>query len=416
MTVTDPVTIGAMHMRLRVGLTSLVGALVVAAACGRPAAPPTQASKPATRFDVVITNGRVVDGTGAPWFRADVGIVGDRITALGDLSAAEAATRIDAAGHVVAPGFIDLLGQSEFNVLVDNRVASKITQGITTEITGEGVSIAPVNDQMLADRKPGYDAFKVVQDFRTLAEYFARIEKTRSAVNFGTFVGSGGLRDYVIGKADRPATPDEIASMQALVAQAMADGALGVSSSLQYIPNRFASTDELVALAKTAAAAGGIYITHQRSEGNKVFESVDEVLTIAEQANIPAEVGTFLEPFKDNQTLFLIVVMILVIIVGTALDFTPTVLILTPVLMPLVKQAGIDPVYFGVLFIINNAIGLITPPVGIVLNVVCGVARVSMSDVVKGVMPFLVAETIVLFLLVLFPDLVLVPLAWLRGR
>jgi N-acyl-D-amino-acid deacylase len=300
MTVTDPVTIGAMHMRLRVGLTSLVGALVVAAACGRPAAPPTQASKPATRFDVVITNGRVVDGTGAPWFRADVGIVGDRITALGDLSAAEAATRIDAAGHVVAPGFIDLLGQSEFNVLVDNRVASKITQGITTEITGEGVSIAPVNDQMLADRKPGYDAFKVVQDFRTLAEYFARIEKTRSAVNIGTFVGSGGLRDYVIGKADRPATPDEIASMQALVAQAMADGALGVSSSLQYIPNRFASTDELVALAKTAAAAGGIYITHQRSEGNKVFESVDEVLTIAEQANIPAEIWHLKTAYKAN--------------------------------------------------------------------------------------------------------------------
>lgn len=300
MTVTDPVTIGAMHMRLRVGLTSVVGAVVLAAACGRPAAPPAPASKPAARFDVVITNGRVVDGTGAPWFKADIGIVGDRITAVGDLSAAEAGTRIDATGHVVAPGFIDLLGQSEFNVLVDNRVASKITQGITTEITGEGVSIAPVNDQMLADRKPGYDAFKVAQDFRTLAEYFARIEKTRSAVNIGTFVGSGGLRDYVIGKADRPATPDEIASMQALVAQAMADGALGVSSSLQYIPNRFASTDELVALAKTAAAAGGIYITHQRSEGNKVFESVDEVLTIAEQANIPAEIWHLKTAYKAN--------------------------------------------------------------------------------------------------------------------
>jgi len=300
MTVTDPVTIGAMHMRLRVGLTSLVGAVVVAAACGQPAAPPAPAAKPAARFDVVITNGRVVDGTGAPWFKADIGIVGDRITAVGDLAAAEAGTRIDATGHVVAPGFIDLLGQSEFNVLVDNRVASKITQGITTEITGEGVSIAPVNDQMLADRKPGYDAFKVAQDFRTLAEYFARIEKTRSAVNIGTFVGSGGLRDYVIGKADRPATPDEIASMQALVAQAMADGALGVSSSLQYIPNRFASTDELVALAKTAAAAGGIYITHQRSEGNKVFESVDEVLTIAEQANIPAEIWHLKTAYKAN--------------------------------------------------------------------------------------------------------------------
>ena len=291
-----------MFKRMRAGLLGVVGAAIAAAACGGP--PPGAAratpAAPAARFDVVIANGRVVDGTGAPWFKADVGIVGDRITALGDLSAAEAGTRIDASGHVVAPGFIDLLGQSEFNVLVDNRVASKITQGITTEITGEGVSIAPLNDQMLADRKASYDAFKVPQDFRTLAEYFAKIERTRSAVNIGTFVGSGGLRDYVIGKADRAATADEIAKMQALVAQAMAEGALGLSSSLQYIPNRFSTTDELVALAKTAAAAGGIYITHQRSEGNKVFESVDEVLTIAEQADIPAEIWHLKTAYKAN--------------------------------------------------------------------------------------------------------------------
>ena len=295
-----------MFKRMHVDLLGALGAAMIAVACGGPpsgapaATAPAAATPAPARFDVVITNGRVVDGTGAPWFRADVGIVGDRITALGDLSAAEAATRIDASGHVVAPGFIDLLGQSEFNVLVDNRVASKITQGITTEITGEGVSIAPVNDQMLADRKAGYDAFKVPQDFRTLAEYFATIERTRSAVNIGTFVGSGGLRDYVIGKADRAATADEIAKMQALVAQAMAEGALGLSSSLQYIPNRFSTTDELVALAKTAAASGGIYITHQRSEGNKVFESVDEVLTIAEQANIPAEIWHLKTAYKAN--------------------------------------------------------------------------------------------------------------------
>lgn len=291
-----------MCKRMRVDLLGVLAAAVVAAACGGPSPSASRATPAAAtaRFDVVITNGRVVDGTGAPWFRADVGIVGDRITALGDLSAADAVTRIDASGHVVAPGFIDLLGQSEFNVLVDNRVASKITQGITTEITGEGVSIAPLNDQMLADRKAGYDAFKVPQDFRTLAEYFAKIERTRSAVNIGTFVGSGGLRDYVIGKADRAATADEIATMQALVAQAMAEGALGLSSSLQYIPNRFSTTDELVALAKTAAAAGGIYITHQRSEGNKVFESVDEVLTIAEQADIPAEIWHLKTAYKAN--------------------------------------------------------------------------------------------------------------------
>ena len=263
-----------------------------------PTAPPAPAA--ASRFDVVIANGRVVDGTGAPWFRADVGIVGDRIIAVGNLSAAEAATRIDAAGQVVAPGFIDLLGQSEFNVLVDSRAASKITQGITTEITGEGVSIAPVNDQMLADRKNTYDFFKITQDWRTLDEYFARLTRSTTAVNLGTFVGSGGLRDYVIGKADRPATAEEITKMQGLVDEAMRHGALGVSSSLQYIPNRFASTDELVALAKAAARHGGIYITHQRSEGNRVMESLDEVIAIAEQADIPAEIWHLKTAYKAN--------------------------------------------------------------------------------------------------------------------
>lgn len=134
------------------------------------------------------------------------------------------------------------------------------------------------------------------------------------------------------------------------------------------------------------------------------------------QANIPAELSVLLQPFMDNKTVLMIIIMLLVMAVGTALDFTPTVLILTPVLMPIVKQAGIDPIYFGVLFIINNAIGLITPPVGIVLNVVCGVARVPMSAVIRGVWPFFIAQSIAMFLLVLFPQLVMVPLAWLSGR
>jgi tripartite ATP-independent transporter DctM subunit len=129
-------------------------------------------------------------------------------------------------------------------------------------------------------------------------------------------------------------------------------------------------------------------------------------------ANIPAEVARMLEPFMGNKMLLMFIIMVLIVIVGTALDFTPTVLILTPVLMPVVLKAGIDPVYFGVLFIMNNAIGLITPPVGTVLNVVCGVARITMDDAFKGVMPFFLAQLAVLFLLVLFPDLVLVPLKW----
>ena len=292
-----------MLLSLRPLAVAALASTALTLACSAPPAPaPTPApSEPAAaRFDVVIANGRVVDGTGAPWFTADVGIRGGQIAALGDLRAAETVQRVDAAGLVVAPGFIDLLGQSEFNVLVDNRVASKITQGITTEITGEGDSIAPVNDAMMANRKASYDFFKVPQDFRTLDEYFARFEAHQSAVNLGTFVGSGGLRSYVVGQDDRPATASEIAEMQKLVAEAMAQGALGVSSSLQYIPNRFSSTDELVALAKTAAASRGIYITHQRSEGNKVFESIDEVLTIAEQAAIPAEVWHLKTAYKAN--------------------------------------------------------------------------------------------------------------------
>ena len=258
---------------------------------------PVQATAP---FDVIVANGRVVDGTGAPWFRADIGVRGDTIQAIGNLADAQAVQRIDATGLVVAPGFIDLLGQSEFNVLVDNRVASKITQGITTEITGEGSSIAPINDRLIEESKAPYEHFKVTRDWKTLREYFARLERSKSAVNIGSFVGSGGLRDYVIGKADRPATATELAEMKRLVAQAMEDGALGVSSSLQYVPNRFASTDELIELAKVAASYGGIYITHQRSEGNKVFESLEEVFTIAEKADIPAEIWHLKTAYKAN--------------------------------------------------------------------------------------------------------------------
>jgi dihydroorotase/N-acyl-D-amino-acid deacylase len=257
-------------------------------------------TQPGPAYDVIITNGRIVDGTGAPWIRADIGIVADRIQAIGSLGSAPAATRIDATGLVVAPGFIDLLGQSEFNVLVDTRAASKIMQGITTEITGEGSSIAPVNDRMTAARKPAYSHFGITQDWRTLDEYFARLQRTRVAINVGTFVGSGGIRDHVIGQEDRAATPKELDEMRALVARAMEEGALGVSSSLQYVPNRFASTAELVELAKVAAKYGGIYITHQRSEGNKIFESLDEVFTIAEQADVPAEIWHLKTAYKAN--------------------------------------------------------------------------------------------------------------------
>lgn len=252
-------------------------------------------------FDVLITNGRIVDGTGAPWFLGDVGISDGRIAAMGRLEGARATERIDARDLVVAPGFIDMLGQSELNILVDGRAASKIMQGVTTEVTGEGASIAPVNDRMMEAAAPTYRQFGVAQDFRTLGEYFERIEtRSRPAINVATFVGSGGVRDYVIGREERPARPDELEAMKEIVAEAMEDGALGLSSSLQYVPNRFASTEELIELAKVAAAYGGIYITHQRSEANLIFESLDEVFTIAERARIPAEVWHLKTAYRAN--------------------------------------------------------------------------------------------------------------------
>jgi N-acyl-D-amino-acid deacylase len=256
---------------------------------------------PGPELDVVIAGGMVVDGTGAPWYRADVGIRGDRIVRIGRLSDAAARTRVDASGLVVAPGFIDMLGQSEFNLLVDNRAASKLLQGVTTELTGEGSSIGPLNERVHADDIPTYQHFGVVADWRTLGEYLRRLdERTHPAINLGSFVGAGGLRTYVLGKDDRPPTAAELAQMKQLVAEAMEQGAFGLSSSLQYVPDRFATTDELVELASVAARYGGIYITHQRSESGRLFESLDEVFAIAERARIPAEIFHLKTAYAPN--------------------------------------------------------------------------------------------------------------------
>src|SRR5438477_9597079 len=263
------------------------------------AAQPVRPQRPP--YDVVITNGRIVDGSGAPWYRGDVAIAGDRIAAVGAIGDRGRATTIDATNLVIAPGFIDLLGQSEFNVLVDGRAASKVLQGVTTEVTGEGSSIAPVNDRLIAEAAPNAAYFGVAQDWRTLADYFKRLEtRSRTTINMATFVGAGGLRNYVIGKADRPATPAELDRMRQLAAQAMEQGALGVSTSLQYVPDRFASTAEIVELAKVAARYGGVYFSHQRSESARIFESLDEVFTIAEQARIPAEIWHLKTAYKAN--------------------------------------------------------------------------------------------------------------------
>ena len=276
-------------MRSLVGLGLTIVAL---------AAPPAQTPSP---YDVLIAGGRVVDGTGAPWVHADVAIAGDRIAAVGDLAGAPAKVRVDATNLVVAPGFIDMLGQSEFYVLVDGRAASKIMMGVTTEITGEGTSIAPVNDRMIAQDKAQWDHYGLTPDFQTLAGYFARLEtRSKPAINIGTFVGAGGVRDYVIGRGNSPASPAQLEEMKRLVKQAMEEGALGLSTSLQYVPDRFATTDELIEIAKVAAQHGGVYLTHQRSESAQIFESIDEVIRISREAKIPAEIWHLKTAYRAN--------------------------------------------------------------------------------------------------------------------
>jgi len=251
-------------------------------------------------YDLLIKNGHVVDGTGSPWYSADVAVRGDRIAKIGKLADARARQVIDARGLVVSPGFIDMLGQSETYVLIDPRAMSKIMQGVTTEITGEGESAAPLNDALIREQNDFLKKYNLKVDWHTLGEYFSRLERQGAAINLGTFVGATQLREVVIGFDDRPPTPEEMERMKKLAAEAMEDGALGLSTSLQYVPARFAKTEELVELAKVAARYGGIYLTHQRSEANAIVESLDEVFTIAERARIPAEVWHLKTAYQPN--------------------------------------------------------------------------------------------------------------------
>jgi len=251
-------------------------------------------------YDLIVKNGRVVDGSGRHGFKADVAIKGNRIARIGNLRGAKAKREIDARGQIVAPGFIDMLGQSETFVLIDPRAMSKVMMGVTTEITGEGESIAPVNDRILKEQEDFNRRFNLTVDWRTLDEYFKRLGKQGAGVNLGTFVGATQVREYVIGYDDRPPTPAELEQMKQLVAEAMKDGALGVSTSLQYVPARFAKTDEIVELAKVAHQYGGIYISHQRSEANAIDDSMKEVFAIARRANIPAEIWHFKTAYKKN--------------------------------------------------------------------------------------------------------------------
>jgi N-acyl-D-amino-acid deacylase len=241
-------------------------------------------------YDVIIRNGRIIDGSGNPWVSGDVAIRGDRIVALGRLQNAAAKRVIDASGLVVSPGFIDMLGQSEWSLLIDNRSLSKLSQGITTEITGEGGSVAPQNAFTIPQLQADLDQYHVKIDWSTLKEYFARLEKTGTPLNIGTYVGAAQVREAVLGDVDRAPTPDELAKMKEFLAQAMQQGAFGVSTALIYPPGHYAKTEELIELAKTASQYGGIYATHMRSEGRSEVQAIEEALRIGREAHLPVEI------------------------------------------------------------------------------------------------------------------------------
>ena len=252
-------------------------------------------------YDLVIRGGRVVDGTGRRAFKADVAVRGDRVVRVGAIPAGARARRtIDAAGLVVAPGFIDMLGQSEQYVLIDPRAMSKVMMGVTTEVTGEGGSIAPANERTIKEDEPFNRRYNLTVDWRTLHEYFRRLGLQGAGVNLASFVGATQVRAYVVGFDNRDPTPEELEQMKALVAEAMEDGALGLSTSLQYVPARFAKTDEIVELAKVARRYGGIYATHQRSEANALDASLAEVFEIARRASIPTEIWHLKAAYRKN--------------------------------------------------------------------------------------------------------------------
>jgi N-acyl-D-amino-acid deacylase len=254
----------------------------------------------AQTFDVLIRNGHLMDGTGSPWYSGDIGIRNGRIAALGRLQDATAKTTIDAKNLLVTPGFIDMLGQSEMTILVEPHLPSKIFQGITTEITGEGNSAAPISDRTIEGDRLGYEHLKISPDWRSLSQYFSRLERQGMGINLATYVGATSVRRVVIGDDDRAPSPQELQQMKQLVANAMHDGAFGLSTALQYAPAPYASTEELIALATEAGRYGGIYSTHMRSEQNGIMQALDETIRIGREAHVPVEIWHLKTAGKSN--------------------------------------------------------------------------------------------------------------------
>jgi N-acyl-D-amino-acid deacylase len=256
--------------------------------------------QPAQTYDTIIRNGTVYDGNGAEPYKADIGINADSIAFIGDLKKASAKNEVDATGMCVAPGFINMLSWATESLIEDGRSQSDIKQGVTLEVMGEGNSMGPLNAAMKTEIQHSQGDIKYTVSWNTLGEYLSYVEKKGISTNVASFVGATTLRAYVIGEDNRDPTNTELDSMRLLVRQAMEEGAMGIGSSLIYPPAFFAKTDELVALCEEASKYGGSYISHMRSEGNKLLEAVDELVTISKRANIHAEIYHLKAAGKDN--------------------------------------------------------------------------------------------------------------------
>ncbi len=264
-----------------------VFALVVLAAAGSSAA--CRGRAPRTHYDVVIAGGTVYDGSGEPGVRADVGIVGDEIRTVGDLHDADATTIVRADNLAVAPGFVNMMS-SDASLRVDRRSMSDIKQGVTTEIFGEGNSMGPLTDEMRARRAGNQGDLKYPITWSSLHDALVDLEKRGVSPNFASFIGAATLREYAVGLENKRPTPEQLQTMRDLVDREMRDGALGIASALIYAPGAYATTDELVEMSKVAARHHGMYISHMRSEGNRLVEAVEELIRISREAGIPAEI------------------------------------------------------------------------------------------------------------------------------
>ena len=251
-------------------------------------------------FDVVIRGGTVYDGSGGKPVKADVGIKGDKVVRVGDLSKAKATTVIDASGMAVAPGFINMLSWATESMIVDPRSLGDLKQGVTTQIFGEGWSMGPLNDRMKKQMKDEQGDLKFDVEWTTLAEYLQFLERRGASQNVASYVGATTIRMYVLGEGDVQPNAEQLQQMRDLVEKEMRAGALGIGTSLIYAPAFYAKTEELIELSKVAAKYKGKYISHMRSEGNRLEEAVDELIRIAREANIPAEIYHLKAAGKDN--------------------------------------------------------------------------------------------------------------------